>query len=222
MVRWRSHYVLPIVLVAGLLTDRQVSYAAGLELELNVYLKDLKSEPLRKIAEAKAADLKSKDEAKRKQAVAFFHDVRARHILVELLDHEDFQDLVASKYLEPIEFDCLERLFIITHRALPKKGAIDELPAEKQTARNVRIKAINAQAAKVLGVELVVPTEWHRDAFKEAWLKMLVTAKEKRTLWKPVEETLEKIRQDMKKDQERKDRIKIKKDEYDLPEEKKK
>jgi hypothetical protein len=224
MIRCRSVFDLLFVLVVGLLaTSQQSAQAAGLQLEINDYLKEVKSEPLRRIAWQKAADLKSKDEEKRKQAVAFFHDVRARYILVELLDHEDFQDLVASKYLGPIEFDCLERLFIITHRSLPKKGAVDDLSAEKQAARNTRIKAINTQAAKVLGVEPVVPTEWHRDAFREAWLKMLMTAKEKRTIWKPVEDTLEKIRQDMKKYQELKDReSKRPKDKYDLPEEKKK
>lgn len=203
---------LPVVgcLVAG----EPKGFGAGLELEVNVYLKNLKSESLRKVAEKKAEELKSKDAEKRNHAIAFFHDVRARHILVELLDVEDSQDLVAAKYLGPIEFDCLERLFAITHRSLPKKGVSDPLTREKQAARNTRVKAINAQAAKVLGVDPAVPKEWNRESFKESWLKMLQTAKEKRTLWKPVDETLAKIKEDMKKDKER--------EKKEAPEEKKK
>lgn len=174
--------------------------AQGIELELNLWVGALKSSPLHKLAEQKRRDLNSKDAQTRAEAAAFFWEVKAKRVILELLDSELHQNLVAEKYLDVIDFDCLSRLFTITFRDLPKSPTSDIADAKKIAARNKRVDAIIKQVARVLKVEPVPMKEYTQAALKESWLKMLQTAKDKRTLWKPVDETLERIKKDMEKD----------------------
>jgi hypothetical protein len=166
---------LALVLVVAVVPP---AHAVGLEDEVNLLLKRLRSEELRDLAKQKAKDLTGTDALVRRKAVLFFHDLRAKGVLVELLFSEDNRETVADSCLDVLDLESLPRVYELLAATLPAPGTL-ETGGERTAARNGFVARVNQAAAKVLQIDAVEMKDYDALELHLTWAKMLQAAKQK-------------------------------------------